>query len=88
VVRGTKVPITINISRNSGFQGAVQIAPPDTTGTGIRVKPPSPVTTNGNSLTYKLKITEAAAPGAVDLSFIGTDASGGASSTTVRVVVH
>jgi len=88
VTRGTKVPITINISRNGAFQGAVQISPPDTTGTGIKVKPPSPVTTNGNSVTYKLKITGAAAPGAVDLSFAGTDASGGASSTTVRVVVH
>jgi uncharacterized delta-60 repeat protein len=88
VSRGTKVPITINISRSDAFDGAVQIAPPDTTGTGIKVKPPSPVTTNGNSVTYKLKVTGAAIPGVVDLSFIGTDASGGASSTTVRVVVH
>jgi hypothetical protein len=66
----------------------VAVIPPDTAGTGIKVKPPSPTTTNGNSVTYKLKVTGAAAPGAVDLSFVGTDASGGASSTTVRVVVH
>ena len=88
VTPGTKVPVTINISRNGGFQGPVQIAPPDTTGTGIKVKPAATIAAGGNSATFKLKITGVASPGTINLTFTGTDASGSVSAASVRLVVH
>jgi uncharacterized delta-60 repeat protein len=86
--RGTKVRVTINIVRTGGFTSAVTITPPDITPPGIVVKFPEPITTDGSTASYKLKIKGKAAPGPHQLTFTGRSNSGLVRTATVTLLVQ
>ena len=86
-VRGTKLRVTININRISGFSGDVTLTPPEPA-MGIKPKPPSPITTMETSVKLKLKITASASPGEHELIFTGSDNSGRVRTATLKVLVE
>jgi hypothetical protein len=84
---GTKVPVTLNITRTGGFTGEVIITPPDPSG-GIKAKPPDPAATTDSTYRVKLKIAGGAPLGPHQLIFTGADDSGKTHSVTLTVVVQ
>jgi len=86
--RGTKVRVTINVVRFLGFAGNVTVTPPNTSGLGIKAKPPDAISTTGESVAFKLKITENAALGDYPLSFSGKDDSGRSHTFVLRLTVQ
>ncbi|HYL99912.1 MAG TPA: SBBP repeat-containing protein, partial [Blastocatellia bacterium] len=72
---GTKIPVTIDITRTGTFTGAVTISGPATLPKGIKVPlDTSPI--SGNSTKFKLKVKGSAAPGVDQLVFTAKDQSG------------
>jgi uncharacterized delta-60 repeat protein len=84
---GTKVSAVVSIDRLGGDTGKVTVTPP-TAPAGIKVKPPSPISTTGNSAAFKLKIAGSAAAGSYPLTFTGKDSSGRTHSATLTLVVQ
>jgi uncharacterized delta-60 repeat protein len=84
---GTKAPVVVSINRVGGDTGKVTVTPP-TAPAGIKVKPPSPISTTGNSAAFKLKITASAGAGSYQFTFTGTDTSGHTHSATLTLVVQ
>ena len=83
---GTKARVTVNITRTGGFTGNITVTPPDPQ-SGIKPKPPDPVTTTGNSVVFKLKISGGTPPGSYQLLFKGKDDSGRERDVTLTLVV-
>jgi hypothetical protein len=84
---GTKVSVTVIITRTGGFTGEVLITPPDPA-QGIKPKPPDPTATTDPTYRVKLKIGDGAPSGAHQLIFTGTDDSGRARRAALTVVVQ
>jgi hypothetical protein len=84
---GSKVPVLVRIGRVNGFTGKVTVTPPAGTAR-IQLKPPTPITTEGESAKFKLKIRSDAPPGMQQLVFTGSDASGRLHSATLVLEVQ
>ncbi len=84
---GTKVRVTVNINRTSGFTGNITVTPPDAT-MGIKAKPSDSITTADNSASFKLKIGGGASVGPHQLTFTGKDDAGRERTATVTLVVQ
>jgi hypothetical protein len=84
---GTKARVVVNINRSGGFTGNVTVTPPDPA-SGIKAKPPDPVTTTDQSVAFKFKIAGSTPPGSYQLVFKGKDDSGRERDVTVTLVVQ
>jgi uncharacterized delta-60 repeat protein len=84
---GTKVRVVININRTGGFAGNVTI---DTTSlpSGIKPKPPLPISTTDTSAALKLKIGGAVTTGTYHIVFTATDDTGRARNATLTLIVQ
>ena len=85
--RASKLKLTINVDRISGFTGNVTVTAPDTSALKIQVKESS-VSTTGPSVDFVLKIKKGASVGSHELRFMGRDDSGRERSVTVILVVQ
>lgn len=85
--RGTTGRSVLTINRLGGFTGNIDIAPVDSGGIGVKVKPPEASTT-ANSVTIKFKVKGGAAVGAHELTFVGKDSAGRTRSAKVTLVVE
>jgi hypothetical protein len=85
--RGTKVRVTVNINRSTGFTGNVTVTPPDSA-MGIKPKPNDPKTTTATTVTFKLKINGSAPLGPNTVTFTARDDSGHTSAATLTVIVQ
>jgi photosystem II stability/assembly factor-like uncharacterized protein len=74
VSRGDVVSVTLNVSRTGGFSDAITVTPPDTSGLGIKIKPPGPLT--GDSAQFTVKIKGKAPTGTQQLNFKAQDPLG------------
>jgi len=86
--RGTTVKVHVLINRTGGFTGNVTVTPPDTSGLGIKVKPPVDIPTTEDLVTFKLKLKGDASPGPHQLTFIARDDSGRTVSATLTIVIQ
>ena len=84
---GTKVRVVININRTGGFAGNVTI---DTTSlpSGIKPKPPLPISTTDTSAALKLKIGGAVTTGTYHIVFTATDDTGRTRSGTLTLIIQ
>ncbi len=87
VSRGQNFEIPISISRTTGFSDNITVTPPDTSGTKIKIKPRSVITSN-DSATFKFKIKGGARRGIFDLLFEGRDGSGRTRTATIRLAIE
>jgi uncharacterized delta-60 repeat protein len=83
VDRGTKVKVSLQISREPGFTGNVTITAPDIP--GIKISPSSDSVAD-DSIRFKLKIKASAAAGIRELVFTGQDSTG--RSRTARLELN
>ncbi len=86
VQAGKKAKIKVNINRTDGFTGKVTVASSDP-GQGLVVKPPTPITTTGDSVKFKYK-TANAVPGQYSITFTATDKSGKTRTATLTLIVQ
>ena len=86
--RGTAVRVRMSVNRTSSSVGAVTVTPPDTSGIGVKMKPPLPQTTTESGVSFKLKIKEGAVPGPQLLTFTATDSKGRSRSATVTLTIE
>jgi uncharacterized delta-60 repeat protein len=84
---GTKVSMTVDISRTGGFAGNVTVAAPATVPRGLKV-PGDPVGTTGSSVSFRIKVKGSAVPGTYPLVFTATDDSGRTRSSTFTLVIQ
>src|SRR5262249_52523578 len=84
---GTKARVTVLINRKGGFSGNVTIPPP-AANSGIKPKPPDPVTTTSGSASFKLKIGGGVSPGSYTRTFTAMDDLGRTRTATVTIVVQ
>jgi uncharacterized delta-60 repeat protein len=84
---GTKVSMTVNISRTGGFAGNVTVAPPATVPRGLKI-PGDPVPTTGSSVSFRIKVKGSAAAGSYPLVFTATDDSGRTRTATFTLVIQ
>ena len=84
---GTKVRVTVNISRTGGLTGNITVTPPDAA-MGIKPKPSDSITTADNSASFKLKIAGGASVGLHQLTFSGKDDAGRVRTATVTLIVQ
>lgn len=87
VARGASGTITVNVGRTGGFDGKVTVKAPDTKAIKVKLTPPS-ASTDGASVTFKVKVKKKAAAGTADLVFTGTDANGKARTATLSLTVQ
>ncbi|HEY6333234.1 MAG TPA: delta-60 repeat domain-containing protein, partial [Blastocatellia bacterium] len=85
---GTKVPITVLVSRTGGLTGKVTVAAPASLPSGITVKGALTATTKGTSVTFKLKIAASVGAGSDQLTFTGTDKNGQVRTGTLTLVIQ
>jgi uncharacterized delta-60 repeat protein len=85
--RASKVRLTIDVVRISGFAGSVTVTPPDASALKISAKQDS-VSTTGSSVEFLLKIKKSAPRGEHELIFTGRDALGRERSVPVTVAVQ
>jgi hypothetical protein len=84
---GSKVGITLNISRLNGFTGNVNISPPTDLPRGIKIPLDPSTPTAGNSLSFKIKVKGSAQPGTDLIVFTGVDDSGKLSHTVTLTLM-
>ncbi|MFY9607072.1 MAG: VCBS repeat-containing protein, partial [Blastocatellia bacterium] len=85
--RGTKIQVTVNITRIAGFTGNVTVTPPDPA-VFIIPKPPDPIATTDTSVTFKLKIKASTPLGPHQVTFTAHDDSGRTIAVTLTVIVQ
>jgi uncharacterized delta-60 repeat protein len=85
--RGTKVRVTLQISRKGGFAGNVTITHSDTSALNIKGIPDSISTTDATT-SFKLKIKGNAPNGPQQITFTGKSDSGSERATTLRLVIQ
>lgn len=85
--RGAAVKATLAINRIGNFGGNVDITPSDTSGIGVKVKPPS-ISAAGNSVTFKFKIKGGAEVGSHAITFTGRDPTGRERQATITLVIQ
>jgi hypothetical protein len=83
---GSKVSVTLNIARTSGFTGAVSISGPSALPRGIKIGLDSTPTTD-NSVSFKIKVKGSAQSGTDQLMFTGMDQSGNLSHTATLTLI-
>lgn len=86
--RGTKARVVVLINRTGGFTGNVTLTLPDSLPAGVKPKPADPITTTGDSATFKLKVKGGAAPGAYPLTIMGRDDAGRVRAATVTLIIQ
>jgi uncharacterized delta-60 repeat protein len=84
---GTKTKVTLNIAHRGGYTGNVTITPPDASALDIRIVP-NPVTTSGDSVTFKIKVRADTPLGSHPLIFTAQSDGGQAHSITLTLVVQ
>ena len=87
VSRGTKVAVTLTISRIGGFAGEITVTPADTSAQRIGISP-NPVKTSGTTATFKIKAKANAITGPRQIIFTATDASGRVRTSGLNLVVE
>ena len=81
IAPGSKAKVSLNITRLAGIPGAVTVTPPSAP-TGIIIKP-GPVSANGNSVAFTIKVRASVGAGTQNLVFTGADESGNTNSATL-----
>jgi hypothetical protein len=84
--RGDIVTLTLNVDRTGGFSDPVTVTPPDSTGTGIRIKPRASVT--GDMVPFTLKIKGKAPLGTQQLTFKAQNPAGVTRTAVVSVTIQ
>jgi hypothetical protein len=85
--RGTKVPITVDISRLGGLTGKISVKPPAGLPVGIKL-PAAAESTKGGALTFTIKLKASAQPGTYTLTFTGSDKAGQSHDATLTLIVQ
>jgi hypothetical protein len=85
--RGTKVPITVDISRLGGLTGKISVVPPAGLPVGIKL-PAAVESTKGGALTFTIKVKASAQPGTYTLTFTGSDKAGQTHDATLTLIVQ
>jgi uncharacterized membrane protein len=85
--KGTKVPITVDISRLGGLTGKVTVTPPTGLPTGIKL-PAAPESTKSGNVNFTIKVKGTAQAGSYPMVFTGTDKAGQTHSVTLTLVVQ
>ncbi|HWO02393.1 MAG TPA: delta-60 repeat domain-containing protein [Blastocatellia bacterium] len=88
VNQGSNVSVKVLPQRLGGFQGNVRVTPPDGSAFGVKVKPSVPVSTTGESVTFKLKAKSSAIPGIYPMVIVGIDDLLRVRVATLILVVH
>jgi uncharacterized delta-60 repeat protein len=84
---GSKVTISIEVSRIAGLMGKVTVTPPAAPAAGIKI-PQTPESTKSDQVSFTIKIKASAAPGSYPLTFSGADKSGQSHSAILTLVVQ
>lgn len=87
VSRGTKVAVTLTISRIGGFSGEITVTPADTSAQRIGISP-NPVKTSGTRAIFKIKAKANAMTGPRQIIFTATDAFGRVRASSLNLVVE
>ena len=85
--KGTKVPVTVDISRIGGLTGDVTVTPPSTVPKGLKVQGGT-ISTAADTAAFHIKVKAGAQPGSYQLVFSGTDKAGQTHSATLTLVVQ
>jgi hypothetical protein len=85
--RGTRVPVTVDISRLGGLTGSVTVTPPAGAPKGIKIQGGT-VSTTGNVAAFRIKVKGNAQVGMYPLVFAGTDKAGQTHAVTLTLVVQ
>jgi hypothetical protein len=88
VDRGTTVKVHVLINRSGGFSGNVTVTPPDTSGLGVKFKPPFDIPTTEDSVIFKLKIKGSATPGPHQLTASARDDAGRTATATLTLLIQ
>jgi uncharacterized delta-60 repeat protein len=85
--RGTTAKVGILINRTGGVSGKVTVTPP-VPPPGVKIRPAMPVSSAGQQVSFKLKITRSAPAGPQQLTFTGKSADGQLSTVTLTLKVQ
>jgi hypothetical protein len=85
--KGTKIPITVDISRIGGLTGDVTVTPPSPAPKGLKIQGGT-ISTTAATAAFHIKVKGSAQPGSYQLVFSGTDPAGQTHSATLTLTVQ